>query len=308
MKSGNVFWGVILVVIGLLFIFKNLGFIYFDWCSIFNLWPLLLVLFGIAILPIKNLFKVLLSIIALFAGVMIFSFSDSCYNNFRITHDNNRYYFNDDDDEDYEIDEQVFTEPYNSDIEYAELQFDAVAGKFRIKNVTNDLLYFNREGSVGPYSFISKNLGNKQSIQFRLKNSHYRLRKWKNEVDIKLNENPIWDFDLDIGAAKVDLDLSKFKTRKIKIDGGASSVEIKLGDKHNKTRLNIDSGVSSISIKVPEKSGCEIFTSTVLSSKNLYGFDKYEKHTYRTPNFSMSENKIYINIDAAISSLNIRRY
>jgi len=66
--------------------------------------------------------------------------------------------------------------------------------------------------------------------------------------------------------------------------------------------------VSSISIKVPESSGCEIFTSTVLSSKNLYGFDKYEKHTYRTPNFSMSENKIYINIDAAISSLNIRRY
>lgn len=306
MKKGNVFWGVILVVIGLLFVFKNFGFIYFNWWSIFNLWPLLLVLFGIAILPIKNIFKFLLSFIALIAGIIIFSFSDSCFNNFRITCNNDRYYSNDDDK--YIIEEQVFTEPYNSNIEYAELQFDAVAGKFRIKNTTNDLLYFNKEGRIGPYSLISKNLGNKQSIQFKLKNSHYRLRNLKNDVNIRLNENPIWDFDIDVGAAKIDLDLSKFKTRKINIDGGASSIEIKLGDKHNKTKLNIDSGVSSIYIKVPESSGCEIFTSTVLSSKNLYGFDKYEKHTYRTPNFSMSENKIYINIDAAISSLNIRRY
>lgn len=306
MKSGNVFWGVILVVVGLLFIFKNFGFIYFDWWSIFNLWPLLLVLFGIAILPIKNIFKFLLSFIALIAGIFIFSFSDSCYNDFSITYNNDRYNYNDDDE--YIIDKQVFTEPYNPDIEYAELKFDAVAGKFRIKHSTNDLLYFNKEGSIGPYSLISKNLGNKQSIQLKLKNSHYRLRKWKNDVNIRLNENPIWDFDIDVGAAKIDLDLSKFKTRKIYIDGGAASIEIKLGNKHNKTKLNIDSGVSSISIKVPESSGCEIFTSTVLSSKNLYGFDKYEKHTYRTPNFSMSENKIYINIDAAISSLNIRRY
>ncbi len=306
MKSGNLFWGVILVVIGVLFVLKNFGFIYFDWCSIFSLWPLLLVLFGIAILPIKNIFKIILSFIALIVGIIIFSFSYSCDNNFSITYNNDRFYYNDDDE--YTIDEQVFTEPYNSNIEYAELHFDAIAGEFRIKNTTNDLLYFNKEGSIGPYSLISKDLGNKQSIQIKPKKSHYRLKKWKNDVYIKLNEKPIWDFDLDIGAAKVDLDLSKFKTRKINIDGGASSVEIKLGDKHNKTKLNIDSGVSSIYIKVPEGSGCEIFTSTVLSAKNLYGFDKYEKHTYRSPNFSTSENKIYINIDAAISSLNIRRY
>ena len=164
MKSGNVFWGVILVVVGLLFIFKNFGFIYFDWCSIFSLWPLLLILFGIAILPIKNIFKFLLSFIALVAGIIIFSFSDSCYNNFRITYNNDRFYYNDDDeniinDEEYIIDKQVFTEPYNSDIEYAELQFDVVASKFKIKNATNDLLSFNKEGSIGPYSFISKNLG-----------------------------------------------------------------------------------------------------------------------------------------------------
>ena len=65
MNTKNVIWGLVLVLIGVLFILKNLDIIYFSWYGIWKLWPLVLVLIGIAILPIKSGIKIALAIITL---------------------------------------------------------------------------------------------------------------------------------------------------------------------------------------------------------------------------------------------------
>ena len=48
-------------------------------------------------------------------------------------------------------------------------------------------------------------------------------------MTIKLNPKPDWDIKVDVGAADVELDLSLFKIRKLDIDGGASSIDLRLG-------------------------------------------------------------------------------
>jgi len=188
------------------------------------------------------------------------------------------------------------------------LHLDAVAGDFTLAEWTNELIEFEKTGSLGRYSMTSKDIDDKRVIHLNLQKSNVRFRNRGDKVDIKLNRMPVWDLDLDIGAAEFDLDLSVFKIHDIKIDGGAAAITLKLGNRHFETNVDIDTGASSITIKIPEDSGCEVITSTVLSSKTLKGFVKKNKQTYRTENFEVSENNIYISINAAVSSLNIRRY
>jgi hypothetical protein len=306
MKTKNIIWGLVLVLIGVLFILKNLEIIYFSWYSIWKLWPLALVLIGVMILPVKDGIKIALTIVVMVATVIIlFSFPN--YHNW-----NDNWSFNNprektDDKEPLDIDQRIF-EAYDTTISEANLIFDAAAGNFRIDETTSDLFEFEREGNLGRYTYSIKDLGEKREIRIELEEGHIIKGDFKNRVTMKLNPNPVWDMKVDVGAANIDLDLSSFKIRKLDIDGGASSINIRLGNLQSECKLKINSGASSINISVPEEFGCEVNTSTVLSSKDLPGFNKVSGGTYVTPDFSDKSKNIIIEVEAAVSSLNVDRY
>ena len=69
MKFSNLFWALILIAIGLLFLFSNFGWVDFNWSSIWRLWPLVLIFWGISILPVRDLVKSILVI-----GIIAISF------------------------------------------------------------------------------------------------------------------------------------------------------------------------------------------------------------------------------------------
>ncbi|MFB3057526.1 MAG: hypothetical protein ACE1ZQ_10245, partial [Ignavibacteriaceae bacterium] len=137
---------------------------------------------------------------------------------------------------------------------------------------------------------------------------HLGKNKFKNRVEIALNENPTWDINIDGGAAAMNLDLTKFKIENIDVGMGAASLDVKLGTLSEETRLNIEAGASSINISVPKDVGCQVKTDDVLSSKNLYGFIKIKSGLYRTAEFDEASKKIFIEIDCGVSSINVRRY
>jgi hypothetical protein len=113
---------------------------------------------------------------------------------------------------------------------------------------------------------------------------------------------------MDIGAANIDFDLSKYKIGNLKIDGGASSIKIKLGKLSEITNVKVDAGAASIDIRIPEGVGAELKTATALTSRNFKGFNMVNKGLHRTDNFESASQKIYIDINAAVSSINIERY
>jgi len=61
---------VVLIIIGILFIIRNLGWVDFSWWGVFRLWPVLLILWGISVIPIKNYLKLILSFVALLVAVV----------------------------------------------------------------------------------------------------------------------------------------------------------------------------------------------------------------------------------------------
>lgn len=319
MSYKKVFWGVILILIGVLIILKNVGAIYFSWWSILRLWPILLVLWGISIIPVRDWIKLLTSLVVVALSiVLIVNYNRWHHTEFRWFGPPFHHWRWDRDDwekqqrkvkpEEERVYSQKLVEPYDSTVLFSELRLDAAAGEFRLGDTTADLIHFEREGYWGDYSMTSQDTDDKRIISLTLRDDRIGLVKDGHKVVIRLHPEPVWDFNFDIGAAGVDMDMSAYKTRMIDIDGGAASIRLKIGDDYPETTLNIDAGASSITIDIPETSGCELSANTVLSSRNLEGFIKVRDHMYQTGNFDTAANKIYLSIDAAVSGLTIKRY
>ncbi|HNQ82502.1 MAG TPA: DUF5668 domain-containing protein [Bacteroidales bacterium] len=306
MKAKNIIWGLVLVLIGVMFILKNLDVIYFSWHSIWRLWPIVLVLIGVTILPIKDLYKIILTVIVMIIGALFLIYVPG-------NRDNDWSFRFDRDitppsppDKLKDIDQRIF-EAYDTIITSAKLDFDAAAGNFRIEDTTAELFEFEREGNLGKYVYSIKDLGSRREINIELDEGRIR-GDFRNKVAVKLNPLPVWDLKVDVGAANIDMDLSSFKVENIDIDGGASSINVKMGSLYDHVNVKINSGASSINIKVPEEFGCKIVANTVLSSKDLNGFNHTGGGNYETPDYQDKSKFITIKIEAAVSSLFIQRY
>ncbi len=305
MSYRKIFWGVLLVLIGVLFILKNTGVLFFNWHTILNLWPVILILWGISLIPVKDWIKAVLSIVT----VIITFFAVQQYGR----NDNWNWHFNYNDDNDTEVNKDAATQNLSEDmdslVKYAALDLNIGVGEFSINDTTgsDQLVSLDRSGSQGRYSMTSSDSDSTRRIKLSLDKAEFK-GEVKNKVKMKLNPYPIWDLELNVGAAEVDFDLSPFKTRKVKIQGGASDINVKLGDIYPDSDVDIEAGAASITVRIPKEAGCEITTNTFLASKNFSGFKKTDNQHYRTDGFASAAKKIHMNLQAGISSIDIIRY
>jgi hypothetical protein len=204
--------------------------------------------------------------------------------------------------------DQAYSLGYEDSIPYASLSLDAAAGSFIIGPATDNLLDFETKGGKVKYNYSLSKTDTNTRIKIERESVNIGHKNNKHEVLLKLNEDPSWELNFDAGASTMDFDLSNFKITKLDINGGAASFKIKLGSETKETTVNIDAGASSIEIMVPESSGCDLKISSVLTDRNLKGFEKADHGHYITSNFEESENKIYLNVEAAVSSYSIIRY
>lgn len=312
MSYRKIFWGVMLVLIGILFILKNTGAIFFTWHTVWNLWPVLLILWGISLIPVKDWIKISLSIATLIITFLVIQqYGDNSRWNWRFNWDNDRNIARiDKEDEDNDALTNVtqsLTEDYDAKFPYASLNLNIGVGQFEIRDTTSKLVVLDRTGSQGTYSMTTTERDSTKEINISLNKAEFK-GEIKNEVRMKLNPNPIWDLGLNIGAAEVDFDLSAFKTRNIRIEGGASDIEVKIGDLLPESFVNIKAGAASITVRVPKEAGCQITNNTFMASKNFDGFKKVDNHLYQTPDYASNPRKIKINMEAGMARIDVVRY
>jgi hypothetical protein len=308
MSFKNAFWGILLVALGALFLLKNLDLIYFSWWDIWRLWPIILVFIGISLLPIKGGIKVILSLVTIALAALFLATNPSWGPRWPFEIRWESHSNKDDRTAGRKIQEQRITEAFESGTTEALLDFDAAAGDFRIEGITSELFEFEKEGNLGQYSYSIKDLGNRKEIHITLDNVRTSRRNITNRVDMSINPTPVWDMNIDVGAAEIDLDLRDFMIDEISIDGGAASIDLFLGSLYTTTTVDIDAGASSIDIRIPESVACQVNSEAILSSKNLSGFTKVSPGTFVTDNFSDAEKNVVINVDVAVSSLTVKRY
>jgi hypothetical protein len=296
------------VIIGVLFILKNTGVLFFSWHTMWHLWPVILILWGISLIPVKDWIKLVISLLT----VLITFFAIQQYG----PKENHNWNFewNDDNDRDNNGEDNVTTynnvmsEDFDSLTKYAELKLNIGVGNFKIKDTTNKLIEVKHDNDNANYSMTAKAEDSLTIIDLSLEKGEFNNGNIKNNVDLKLNPNPIWDLDLNVGAAEVDFDLSGFKTRNLKIQGGASDIDLKIGASLPLTDVKIEAGAASIMIRVPESAGCEIISNTFMASKDFKGFTKIGKQQYQTSNYATSTNKIKIDLQAGVARVDVVRY
>ncbi len=305
MKYKNVFWGLILILIGSLAIARNLDLLYFDWYRFLKLWPVIFILWGISVLPARDYVKIGLLLIVL-GGATWFVVDSSVYPN----DDEHGFVFNNWNYNSNSLTkyEQTFTIPWADSIKKASIDLDAAAGSFHITDTTAALVDFSQRGSKSAFEYVVKRTPENTRVKISEKHRPVFYGKSHKRVVIKLNPEPVWNINLDAGASAVKYDLSSFKLHQLNIDGGAGSFKITLGSRYPNTFVTMDAGASSILIRIPESSGCDLELSSVLSGKSLSGFQKTDDGHYQTANYDSAVNKIHLNIDAAVSSFTILRY
>ena len=319
MKASSIFWGGFLVFLGIFFLLDNFDILQIYPGEVLKLWPLLLIVWGVALLKIPNIIKAILAALSgFFLAVLIISLFNIRINDFV------DFNINDVSFEDLANDSTLtlhtysetypFSDSLNTDSNRVTLNLSAGGGRFIFKGYTYKLVEVrSANADTEVLTKVSENIAdvdieygsNKIEI-----NSLEDLEQIGNKriASVKLHKDPLWYLQIESGASKIDLDLIDKKVRELSIDAGVSDISIKLGDRVENVEVDLETGVSNIRISIPNNSGCRINSTSVLTSKKFKDFHKTNGNTYETNNFEKAQNKIYISLEGALSDIEVVRY
>src|SRR5690606_30614387 len=206
----------------------------------------------------------------------------------------------------------LLSRDYDEKVDHAELNISGGAVEFKISDTSDKLIDIEANSTFSSFALSSILNNGKATLDFTQKDTDGRKVKSlgkANRALIHLNQNPIWDINLEIGASTADFDLKPFKVRKLKIEGGASSIKVVLGmPVEESSKIDFEGGVSSLKLQIPKEAGCIIYAEAGLSSLKFSGFVKQEDGTYLSENYKESPKRIEIKLENGLSSIEVSRY
>jgi len=295
----NLFWGVLFLQVGVTLLLARWDISIVPSHFVWKAWPLVLVCWGVAAMAKTHLLKVwAVALSALCLGFLItsavnlFWSGDGLFGRAE------------------SVQRQELVKSYDQSIQRASLDVEMTAGSIKILEDVEDLVSASCLSNIGTYMLQTERTGESVHLKLTLDRNHAYLlgRSITNDVEVRLNSRPEWDLSLDVGAARLEADLSSYKTKSVRIDAGAASVDVKLGAHVAESSVDIDAGAASVRLEVPEHAGCEIRVDAGLTSKRFSGFERIDSGVYRTENFESAERRILIRLDAGASRIRIERY
>ncbi len=287
-----------LIQTGLLFAFgKHIPFD-FSWAALWQIWPISLILIGLLWLVTNTALRTTIAVVAaILLGTSLYATTGF------------RWWGHASDASVETETEKNISASFDSTMSRVTLGTGFGAGSFEINGLTDDLVSAMTRTTIGTCTISSEKSGDHQDVRVEFSGKKdISFKRMKNIVAMKLNPNPVWEINIDAGASELDFDLSAHKVERFTLDAGATSLKLKLGDLVPELRVRIDIGASEVRIEVPVSSGCEVKLSSGLTSKRLSDFDDVGDDVYRTPNFDNAASKIYLVVDAGLSSIRVERY
>ena len=212
MNSKNLFSGGILILLGILFLGKELDWFNVNWHEIFRLWPLLLIYLGlVAVLGKSSQTSTVVTIVLLCIAIPTVIVR-GCSNKVENAIGSRNFDFNssDDDDDDNNDDDdndgdtsfkganQKLSEPMNANIKSATLDFQGGAAEFDIKETSAQLAEADANLDFGNISLKKTGDADSPKVEFALRGKTNKVDLGDdnhNKVNLKLNPNVIWDMN-----------------------------------------------------------------------------------------------------------------
>lgn len=286
----RVFIGLIILLIGFAYLFKALGIISFSF-SLFSLWPILIILFGLSLLSKRNIVSNIIAIITILLVlfvIFLMIFYPNINNNLSIKNT-----------------------PININLEQnilkAKIGLIAGAGEINILGGANQdkIIQGNLLSNIMDLEINSKVVNNNQIVSLEPKDKIGSFkREPKNDLSLRLNTETPLDFTFQGGASNINIDLRSVLAENINIQTGASKLDLKIGNRIS-SNVKINAGASSINVTLPKDVGVMLTIDSGLSSKTLTNFIVENDRVYKTLDYDSQEKKIEIEISMGIADLNI---
>ena len=297
--------GIILIAIGIIALLVTFFDVDIVWSELAKFWPVFIIIFGVSLLPLNKVLKSVSVIVIILISCLIYcnevngneNTSDEMTSEVLLEE---------------EIETQEFFAPFKDNITEASVEINYGAGVLYLNSPVAELVKARNMSDKISQNFYLEYEGSHAEILFDVEDDNYQVNNVdevkSNRFDISLNEAPIYDFELNLGACEMNFDFSEYKVSDIEINSGASNIDIKLGELFDSTRIVISTGVSKIRIGIPNNSGCRVECESVLSLKDFDGFVKKSSNVYETSNYSSAENNIEIEFEGAMSEIKVYRY
>jgi hypothetical protein len=124
--------------------------------------------------------------------------------------------------------------------------------------------------------------------------------------DFSLTKAIPLDLVFEIGAVDAHLDLTELNVKDLVVKTGASSTEIKLPGAAGSTRFKVEAGAASLDITVPQGVAARIEAEAGLASVKVdEGRFPKGNGIYQSPEYESAENKVDIRIETGMASIEI---
>ncbi len=316
MKLNRIMWGIVLLFVGGVLLLENFNIIEFYWRSVWRFWPVFLIITGINILFNKQKSQVggiiSIAVLVIMLGFIFYKGQQPSPN--RTAWIGDELKSDIEGDSSAEVQNLTFFEPFDSanskKLKSVVLNISGGGTSFGLNGETDSLIYADVRKKRGSFSLKNEVIDSLQTLTFTTqgKSSKWNMGDGGNDVNFKLNKQPVWEIVMNMGAGEVNFDLSAYKVRRFKFEGGAAAMDIKMSDLLPIADVVVKTGVADVKINIPSASGCRILTKTGLSAKDFDGFIKLDDGTYETPNYKSSSKKIFISLDGGLSNFEVGRY
>lgn len=243
-KNGQLFWGFLFLTIGILFLLDQNDFFVLLPDEIWSYWPLLIIFWGVAILTKGTILKPILSIIAgAFVGLFIYGSIFGLHHNYDFENE-----------VEHEFSTSTFYEDYRDSTKSATLSLRTGIGKISISGITDKLIDGTSSGFYNNFNFKTRYRDNSARIVLRHNHDDFELLgdNQYRKLELSLNPTPEWKVDIKVGAANVNLDLTDYKISKFNLETGATTTELKFGERQKIVKANIEMGVAKLTIQIPK--------------------------------------------------------
>jgi hypothetical protein len=123
---------------------------------------------------------------------------------------------------------------------------------------------------------------------------------------VQINQDIPLSLSFETGAGDAKLDFSQLNVKDLDLQTGASSTTLTLPEKAGQTTVQIEAGVASVSIKIPENVAARIEKEGGLASIQI-DQERFPRHgdVYLSDDYESSENKIDLKIEAGLGSVRV---
>lgn len=191
----------------------------------------------------------------------------------------------------------------------ASLRLQHGAGTLRLSSGAGEGMFLS--GSVPETTGIKQNRSGDR-LDVRLEAGGFASAPWHwgggVKWDLQVAQNVPVELRLESGANEARLDLRDLNVTDFRLETGASSTQIQMPASAGHTRARIETGAASVQIRIPVGVAARIKSSSGLANINVdqSRFPKIASGLYEAAEFESAENRIEINLEAGVASIDIR--